>query len=515
MKKEKTVGTVTENDYVIRVLDSPLQVPAADWNALLVAQPGDASLNPFMRHEYLAAMLESGSATPQTGWTARFVTLSLGAQLVGACALYLKDHSYGEYVFDHAWANAYHQHGLPYYPKALVAPPFTPVPGPRLLARDAATRTRLVKALVAWCGEEELSSLHLLFVTDEDVAACEEAGLMLRHNVQFHWTNTAPTLVASRTALPPEGALRLRPGKAGSAALAGNNNAPTLGTDVSSLPPEGALRLRPGKAGSAAPAGEEGEGRPFRDFDDFLMSLSQEKRKKIRQERRKVQEAGVRFRWSLGKNISAADWNFFYRCYERTYYEHGNAPYLSRDFFQRMQATMPENWLLFVAERDGTPIATSLIAVSAGGMAPTLGTGVSSLPSEGAELARGGPSLRSPRATGQFDDTNPVKVAYGRYWGALERVDCLHFEACYYQPLQWCITHGYQRFEGGAQGEHKMARALLPVKTTSAHWLAHPAFADAVERFLEREGEGMAGYMEELERRNPFRQAGPGGHASP
>ncbi len=439
------------NDYVIRVLDSPLQVQAADWNALLAAQPGDGSLNPFMRHEYLAAMLESGSATPQTGWTARFVTLSLGTQLVGACALYLKDHSYGEYVFDHAWANAYHQHGLPYYPKALVAPPFTPVPGPRLLARDAATRTLLVQALLAWCAEEGLSSLHLLFASDEDVTACEEAGLMLRHNVQFHWTNSAPTLVTSCTALPPEGA----------------------------------LSLRTGEAGSAAPAGEEEKGRPFRDFDDFLMSLSQEKRKKIRQERRKVLEAGVNFRWSLGKDISTADWNFFYRCYERTYYEHGNAPYLSRDFFQRMQDTMPENWLLFVAERDGAPIATSLIAVSAG----------------------------ETRAGGQFDAITPTRVAYGRYWGALERVDCLHFEACYYQPLQWCMEHGYQRFEGGAQGEHKMARALLPVKTTSAHWLAHPAFADAVERFLEREGEGMAGYMEELERRNPFRQIEPGGNA--
>ncbi|WP_372828637.1 peptidogalycan biosysnthesis protein, partial [Polaromonas sp.] len=172
-------------------------------------------------------------------------------------------------------------------------------------------------------------------------------------------------------------------------------------------------------------------------------------------------------------------WDFFYSCYERTYYEHGNAPYLSRDFFQRMQDTMPENWLLFVAERGDSPIATSLIAVSAGGI----------------------------RAADQFDATNPVKVAYGRYWGAIERVDCLHFEACYYQPLQWCIEHGYQRFEGGAQGEHKMARALLPVQTTSAHWLAHPAFADAVERFLEREGQGIAGYMDELERRNPFRQA--------
>jgi uncharacterized protein len=449
MKKTNTVGAVAENDYVIRVLDSPRQVDAADWNALLAAQDPAGAPSPFMRHEYLSAMLESGSATPATGWTARFVTLSDGGQLIAACALYLKDHSYGEYVFDHAWANAYHQHGLPYYPKALVAPPFTPVPGARLLARDAQARTLLVKALVAWCSEENLSSLHLLFASDADVAACEEAGLMLRHNVQFHWTNIAPTLVASRTALPPEGANFPRGGPSG--------NCPT-----------------PSDRSQPSPPPEEAR---FRDFDDFLMSLSQEKRKKIRQERRKVLEAGVSFRWSLGTDISQSDWDFFYRCYERTYYEHGNAPYLSRDFFQRMADTMPENWLLFVAERSGAPIATSLIAVSAGGI----------------------------RANGQFDSTHPVQVAYGRYWGALERVDCLHFEACYYQPLAWCIAHGYQRFEGGAQGEHKMARALLPVKTTSAHWLAHPAFADAVERFLEREGEGMASYMDELERRNPFK----------
>lgn len=404
------------NDYVIRVMDSPLKVNAAEWNALLAAQSPGEAVNPFMRHEYLAALHESGSATPETGWTPRFVTLWKGGALAGACALYLKDHSYGEYVFDHAWANAYQQHGLSYYPKAVVAVPFTPVPGARLLARTAAERTLLVKALVAWCTEEELSSLHLLFTADEDVAACKEAGLMLRHTVQFHWTG------------PPTG---------------------------------------------------------YRDFDDFLMSLSQEKRKKIRQERRKVAEAGITFRWSLGKDISNADWDFFYRCYERTYYEHGNAPYLSRDFFQRMQDTMPENWLLFVAEHgaDGQrrPIATSLIAISS----------ISTL------------------ARGQFNPKDQHMTAYGRYWGALARVDCLHFEACYYQPLQWCIEHGVQRFEGGAQGEHKMARALLPVKTTSTHWLAHPAFADAVERFLEREGAGIENYMEDLERRSPFRHASP------
>jgi predicted N-acyltransferase len=302
---------------------------------------------------------------------------------------------------------------LPYYPKALVATPFTPVPGPRLLAEDAAARVLLVKALMAWCESEKLSSLHLLFGHEADIAACAEAGLMLRHTVQFHWKNVAPTLVAARTALPPTHT-------------------------------------------------------QFKDFEEFLGSLNQEKRKKIRQERRKVTEAGVVFRTKRAADIAPADWEFFYRCYERTYIEHGNAPYLSRNFFELMANQMPENWLMFVAEREAKPMACSLIALSTGAQ-------------------------------------NAQKTAYGRYWGALERVDCLHFEACYYQPLQWCIANGFDSFEGGAQGEHKMARALLPVKTTSAHWLAHPSFADAVERFLAREEEGIAGYMQELERRNPFK----------
>lgn len=200
------------------------------------------------------------------------------------------------------------------------------------------------------------------------------------------------------------------------------------------------------------------------DWDAFLASLQQDKRKKIRQERRKVAEAGVLFRHAEGRAIAPTDWDFFYRCYERTYWEHGNPPYLSRGFFERMASDMPEHWLLFIAERGGQPIASSLIAID--------------------------PAHR---------------VAYGRYWGALQRVDCLHFEACYYQPLQWCIAQGYQRFEGGAQGEHKMARALLPVKTTSAHWLAHPAFAEAVDRFLEREGEGVEQYLGHLAARNPLK----------
>ena len=419
-------------DYVTRVLASPLDVDAAAWDALLLTQ---LNPSPFMRHAYLAALYESGSAAPATGWTPHFITLTIGNELVAACALFEKVHSYGEYVFDWAWANAYAQHGLPYYPKAVVAVPFTPVPGARLMARDDAARVALVRAMVTWCDEHGMSSLHLLFANDEDAAACAAAGLMLRHTVQFHWTNTVPTLATACAALPPEG--------------------------------EHFTAVRP-----------SGETEPFRDFDAFLASLSQEKRKKIRQERRKVLEAGVSFRWSLGRDITPGDWDFFYRCYERTYLEHGNAPYLNRDFFARMASTMPEHWLLFIAERGGEAIASSLIALD------SYPTG----------------------ASGENGLNDSLHVAYGRYWGALERVDCLHFEACYYQPLQWCIEHGYQRFEGGAQGEHKMARALLPVKTTSAHWLAHPAFADAVARFLEREDQGISNYLNDLRQRSPFKQ---------
>jgi predicted N-acyltransferase len=200
----------------------------------------------------------------------------------------------------------------------------------------------------------------------------------------------------------------------------------------------------------------------------------------------------VTFRWARGADIRPDDWDFFYRCYERTYLEHGNAPYLTRDFFRRMADDLPQTWLLFVAERAGRPIASSLIALH---VPSTLGT-----------TQKRSENVPQPASPGLDAPLSAETVAYGRYWGALERVDCLHFEACYYQPLQWCIEHGVHRFEGGAQGEHKMARALLPVRTSSAHWLAHPDFAEAVERFLEREGQGVGEYLEHLEARSPLRK---------
>ena len=403
---------MAESAIITRVFTEVQQIPAPAWNALLAQQ---AVPTPFMRHEYLAALETSGSATLETGWQPCFVTLWENDALIAACPLYAKNHSSGEYVFDWAWARAYAENGLEYYPKAVIAVPFTPVPGSRLLARDAQVRALLARTVRRWVQTQDgWSSIHALFTEDADLAACLADGWMQRGGVQFHWNNQAAHAMGARA---------------------------------------------------------------LRDFDDFLAQLQQEKRKKIRQERRKVAQAGVTFQALRGSEIQAGDWDFFYECYARTYYEHGNAPYLAREFFTSMATQMPENWLLFIAARDGQRIAASLIALNAAAAA---------------------------------DCGAPDGVAYGRYWGALERVDCLHFEACYYQPIEWCIAHGVAHFEGGAQGEHKMARALLPTPTASAHWIAHPGFADAVDRFLEREGAGVQAYLEELHAHSPLRQPGVG-----
>jgi uncharacterized protein len=420
-------------DYVTRVHSSPLEIDAAQWNALLAASDAPT---PFMRHEYLAAMHSSSSACEATGWLAQFVSLYKAdeSQLLASAPMYVKDHSYGEYIFDWAWARAYQEHGLRYYPKAVVAVPYTPVPGSRLISQDSTYRNHLLAEQLLFCERKKLSSLHALFISDADKASCDtptadDKHLMPRQTVQFHWTNSTPTLLSDGTPCP-----------------------------------DGGLET-------------------FGSFDHYLSTLAQDKRKKIRTERRKVQDAGLTWRTCVGTDISSSDWEFFYRCYERTYLEHGNAPYLTPLFFEAMAQTMPENWVMFIAMHQGQPIASSLIAVN----------------SATADTAK------SLETDGVGASKNWHKIAYGRYWGALARVDSLHFEACYYQPLQWCIDNGYHRFEGGAQGEHKMARGLLPITTHSAHWLAQPQFADAVARFLEREGAGIGEYMEHLERRNPFR----------
>jgi len=386
----------SSSDYLIQVHADPAELPLADWDELLDQQ---AKPTPFMRLAYLRALHDSGSAVADTGWQPQFLSVWQGNTLMAACPAYLKSHSYGEYVFDWAWADAYQRHGLRYYPKLLVAVPFTPVPGSRLLARDAASRRALVQGLRGLSSQLKLSSAHVLFNDEADLQALQAEDWLQRRNVQFHWQNSPPG---------------------------------------------------------------------YASFEDFLASLQRDKRKKIQQEQRRVREAGVSFEVLQGSEIAPADWDFFYRCYTLTYQAHRSTPYLQREFFTLMSAHMAEHWLLFIAKRQANGgeerVAASLIAV------------------------------------------DPVRgAAYGRYWGALESISCLHFDACYYQPLAWCIEHGYQRFEGGAQGEHKMARGLLPVGTHSAHWLAHPQFREAVAEFLGQEGQAMHDYVSELDQHQPFR----------
>jgi predicted N-acyltransferase len=384
--------------YATRVVDDMRAVDPRAWDALLAQQ---ASPTPFLQHAYLSALRETGCAMPQTGWQMLVLLLEDESGLAGAAPLYVKSHSYGEYVFDWAWADAYRRHGLRYYPKLIAAVPFTPVPGTRLLATDATARRALARGIRQVAAEQGWSSAHALFVDEADHQALAEEGWMIRQGVQFHWQQPAD--------------------------------------------------------------------KPLHDFDALLASLQRHKRKNILQEQRRVREAGVRFRAVPGPLINDSQWDFFHHCYTLTYQAHGSTPYLNRAFFAAMAEKMPQNWVMFIAERDMQPIAASLVAVD--------------------------PERR---------------IAYGRYWGCTQFVPHLHFDACYYQPLAWCLANGFQRFEGGAQGEHKMARGLLPVPTHSAHWIADERFASAVDDFLAREGAGMAGYLDELRDRTPFkRSAGP------
>jgi predicted N-acyltransferase len=370
-------------EETVRVVDDPTRLDARAWNRL-------ARGHPFLRHEFFAALHATGCATARTGWTPQFLLLERDGALAGAMPMYLKSHSYGEYVFDWAWADAYHRHGFEYYPKLLAAVPFSPISAPKLLAADEAAKRALVRAALALA--RKASSLHVLFPTPEEARLLADAGCMLRRGVQFHWEN-----------------------------------------------------------------------RGYADFDAFLATLSHDKRKKIKQERRKVREAGVTTRRLVGSEITTEDWRFFTRCYNNTYREHLSTPYLTRAFFERIGATLGDHLLLVVAERDGRPIASAL-------------------------------------------DVFTNTTLYGRYWGSIEHVPALHFEACYYQAIEFAIERGVAVFEGGAQGEHKLARGFLPVETLSAHWLAHPEFADAVQRFLDRESAGVERYLDELAERAPFRR---------
>ena len=367
----------------VQVADSLSGVEREEWNALAGEQP-------FVRHEFLSALVETGCAVASRGWLPQFLLLRRAGALVGAMPLFAKSHSYGEYVFDWAWADAYGRHGVAYYPKLLGAVPFTPVRGSRLLARTAQDKVTLARTALELA--RDTSSLHVLFAPDEEAALLAAQGMMLRRTVQFHWRN---------------------------------------------------------------------EG--YADFEAFLGRLSHQRRKNIRQERRRVREAGVSCRWLEGAAIERRHWEFFNRCYRRTYAAHGSTPYLNLEFFLRIGNALPGHFVLVLAERQSAPIGAAL-------------------------LVRDRENL------------------YGRYWGAVEHVPLLHFECCYYQAIEYAIARRLAVFEGGAQGQHKIFRGLLPVEAQSAHWLADARFARAVEEFLQREGAGIARYVDELNEHSPFKK---------
>ena len=359
-------------------------IAAADWNALSGSQP-------FLSHAFLTALHETGCASPETGWSPRYLTAWHDGALIGALPRYSKAHSYGEYVFDWGWADAYRRHGRRYYPKWVVAVPFTPVPGPRVLAADERTRHALLQQAIDGVRDGGHSSLHILFPTAMETAEGEAMGLIPRSGLQFHWTN-------------------------------------------------------PG----------------YRDFADFLATFTHDKRKKVNQERRRVADAGVTFERIRGRSITAADWEFFYRRYEQTYREHQSTPYLDLAFFERVGATLPDHTLLVVGSRGGRRICAAL---------------------------------------GLHDG----ETLWGRYWGTSEFVSGLHFEACYYQSIEFCIEQRLIRFEGGAQGVHKLARGLLPVATHSLHAIGDRGFASAIADYCARERIDIAHTAGELEAAAPFR----------
>ena len=374
-----------------RFLSSIQQLSAAEWNRLAGTD------YPFLRHEFLLALEESGSTDASSGWQPCHVTLYRDATLIALMPMYLKSHSYGEYVFDWSWADAWRRNGLDYYPKLVTAVPFTPATGPRLCIADNEPREPLVTAMLdavrQFAAEQKLSSWHVLFPEAEDSELLGAAGTSTRLASQFHWFN-----------------------------------------------------------------------RDYRDFDDFLTNFNSRKRKSLRRERRRVEEQGISLQRIEGAHISTEQWDRFYHFYQTTYAKRsGHGGYLTRDFFHRIGSELPGHCLLVMAELNGESVAGSLC----------------------------------------FRSSNTL---FGRYWGCLRELDCLHFEACYYQGIEYCIEQGLSRFDPGAQGEHKIQRGFEPIITRSNHWIADPGFAAAIEDFTQREYSHIESYIEQASDYLPFRR---------
>jgi len=374
-----------------QVSESISTIPPADWNGLLT------DTNPFLRHAFLAALEESSCVSSAAGWQpCPILCYSATDELVGALPLYLKNHSHGEFVFDFAWASAYHQAGMRYYPKLVSAVPFTPATGPRLLVHPdvpdaAAVRTLLIKAALQLAEDNDASSVHVLFPKADEIATLKDHGFLLRKDCQFHWHN-----------------------------------------------------------------------RDYKNFDDFLGTFTSAKRKKTRRERRRLVEHGVRFEVRHGDELDTAMWERIMPLYCTTFLRRGREPYLNQEFFELIASTMPANLVVFLGFVQSELVATAIC-------------------------------FRSD------------EVLYGRYWGASQFIDSLHFETCYYQGIDYCIKYGLQRFEPGTQGEHKISRGFVPTETWSAHWLTQPQFAAAINDYLQRERDHIDQYIDVIWEHVPYR----------
>lgn len=381
MKPARRQHIGAASKYHVELLGSIDQLGAGQWNAL------NRDHSPFTRHEFLHALETSGSVCADTGWQAcHAAVFDDQQQLAAAMPAYVKTHSYGEYVFDWSWANAYQRAGRDYYPKILTAVPFSPVTGKRLLLSTSAEHESSDIAGLIFQKFKQLasninaSSWHVLFPDHGQAGLLGEQGLLRRVDCQYHWFNDN-----------------------------------------------------------------------FRDFEAFLESFSSRKRKNLRKERKRVAEQGIELQQYNGCELKASHWDDFYQFYHMTYYKRGGAGYLNREFFQQIAMTMPDQLVMIMATRNEQAVGAALC----------------------------------------FRDEHTL---YGRYWGCGEEFEHLHFEACYYQGIDYCIKHELKHFDPGAQGQHKIQRGFIPVFTHSCHWLADEDFSIAVERFLREEAEHIRDY---------------------
>lgn len=364
------------------------QIAANDWNSLIKDN------NPFLRHEFLLALENNDCVSDQFGWRPCHIAIRKDDKLVAAMPLYSKMNSYGEFVFDHAWADAYQRNQTPYFPKLVSSIPYTPASGQRLLALEGQEEELfplLIETVKQFANQQSFSSFHCLFPLANELDWMKDNNLLIRHDCQFHWNNQS-----------------------------------------------------------------------YDCFDDFLEKLEKKKRKNIRQERKRVKQQDIKLRVLNGHTATEQDWEDFTRFYEQTFAEKYGTATLNEGFFKEVAKNIPEQTILVLADKpDGKCIAGSLMYAS---------------------------------------DT----TLYGRHWGCNEQIDKLHFEACYYQGIEYCIQHKLKVFEPGAQGEHKIARGFIPTKTRSAHWLNDSPFDESIRNFIQHEKDAIKNYMQTL--KSPYKK---------